>query len=120
MCSTDHTAAILHEFEKLRLKSLSDKEVFKVRAYDKAINGIKDLGTPIHSLEDVAKVAGIGAKIKEKIKTLIEGEDNRKPLADATIVQILGREGINIARRTVAKYREELGIASSSQRRRVF
>ncbi|WP_233549516.1 RNA polymerase factor sigma-54 [Lysinibacillus yapensis] len=56
--------------------------------------------------------------IKEKIKAIIEGEDLRKPLSDQKIANILMAEGIQIARRTVAKYREELGIMQSTKRSR--
>src|SRR5437868_4416972 len=44
--------------------------------------------------------------VKKKIQSYIEGEDPRKPLSDSKIMKILNDEGINIARRTVAKYRE--------------
>ncbi len=56
--------------------------------------------------------------IKEKIRAIIEREDLRKPLSDQKIANILLAEGIPIARRTVAKYREELGIPQSTQRGR--
>jgi len=56
--------------------------------------------------------------VKERIRELIEAEDARKPLSDARIARQLNRLGIRIARRTIAKYREELGIPSSEQRRR--
>lgn len=65
--------------------------------------------------EDVSSLA-----VKEKIRKLCAEESPKKPYSDATIVKILGREGIKIARRTVAKYREELGIPSSSKRREKF
>ena len=54
--------------------------------------------------------------IKEKIKAIIEKEDYRKPLSDQRIANNLLAEGIPIARRTVAKYREELGILQSTKR----
>ncbi len=56
--------------------------------------------------------------VRDKIKKLISSEDQAKPLADQTIAEILQRENIDIARRTVAKYREMMGIATSSRRRR--
>lgn len=65
--------------------------------------------------EDVSSLA-----VKEKIRKLCQEESPTKPYSDATIVKILAREGITIARRTVAKYREELGIPSSSKRRKKF
>lgn len=55
--------------------------------------------------------------VKEIIKRLISGEDARKPLSDEKLVQLLKKEGIAVARRTVAKYREGAGIPSSSGRR---
>jgi RNA polymerase sigma-54 factor len=56
--------------------------------------------------------------VKSRIKALIGGEDPRKILSDDTIVDMLNEEGFDIARRTVAKYREAMGIGSSVQRRR--
>lgn len=58
--------------------------------------------------------------VKAKIKDIISAEDGRRPLSDAKIVEILGKEGIDIARRTVAKYRESLGILSSAKRKQVY
>jgi len=56
--------------------------------------------------------------VRYKIKTLIEAEDVKSVLSDDRIAAILQEDGIDIARRTVAKYRESMKIASSSQRRR--
>ncbi len=58
--------------------------------------------------------------IKSKIARIIGDEDTRRPHSDARIMQRLRAEGIQIARRTVAKYREELRIPSSSQRKQSF
>ena len=58
------------------------------------------------------------AAVKNAIKTLIAAEDPRKILSDDTLVELLNAKGFDIARRTVAKYREALGIGSSVQRRR--
>lgn len=58
--------------------------------------------------------------IKEKIRNLISGEDPADPISDQKIVELLGKENIEIARRTVAKYRESLGIESSSKRKKLF
>ncbi len=54
--------------------------------------------------------------IKQRIKKIIEAEDARKPLSDSKIVSILQKEGLMLARRTIAKYREELKIPTSNQR----
>ncbi len=56
--------------------------------------------------------------VRSKIRTLIAQESAETVLSDEAIVQALGASGIEIARRTVAKYREELGIPSSAKRRR--
>lgn len=58
--------------------------------------------------------------VKKKIQSFIEAEDPRKPLSDSKIMKILNDEGINIARRTVAKYRDELNIPSSTDRKQIF
>jgi RNA polymerase sigma-54 factor len=56
--------------------------------------------------------------VKTAIKTLIQGEDAKSILSDDTLVELLNAQGFDIARRTVAKYREAMGIGSSVQRRR--
>ncbi|MFR8152119.1 MAG: RNA polymerase sigma-54 factor, partial [Romboutsia timonensis] len=55
--------------------------------------------------------------IKRMIQETIKSENKKKPLSDDQISKILNDRGINIARRTIAKYREELGILSSSKRK---
>jgi len=57
--------------------------------------------------------------VRFKIKQLIDAEDPQAVLSDDTIVRRLRESGVDIARRTVAKYRESLGIASSLERRRL-
>ncbi len=56
-------------------------------------------------------------KIKSMIKELINSENKLKPLSDDKICKLLDKEGIKVARRTVAKYREEMNILSSSKRK---
>ena len=58
--------------------------------------------------------------VKERIRHIIAGEDASKPLSDQTIGDMLKKENIDIARRTVAKYREMLGILPSSRRRQIL
>jgi len=58
-------------------------------------------------------------KIKNEIKRIIDEENKGKPLSDQIISSILGDTNMNISRRTVAKYREELGIKASSMRKRL-
>jgi RNA polymerase sigma-54 factor len=57
--------------------------------------------------------------VKEKIRTLVAGEDQDNPLSDQAIADILHTDQINIARRTVAKYRQALGILPSSRRKKL-
>lgn len=63
---------------------------------------------------DVSSIA-----VKERLEKLIESEDSRKPLSDAALARELKASGLKIARRTVAKYREEMGIPSSKARKAI-
>jgi RNA polymerase sigma-54 factor len=65
--------------------------------------------------EDLASEA-----VKSKIKEIVGAEDARRPHSDQKIVELLRKGGIDIARRTVAKYREQMGILSSSKRKQMF
>jgi RNA polymerase sigma-54 factor len=62
--------------------------------------------------EDVSSIA-----IRARIRKLIAEETRERPLSDAQLAQALAGEGVRVARRTVAKYREALGLASSAERR---
>jgi RNA polymerase sigma-54 factor len=62
--------------------------------------------------EDVSSIA-----IRARLRKLIAEEEPERPLSDAQLAEVLAREGVKVARRTVAKYREALGLASSSERR---
>ena len=57
--------------------------------------------------------------IKDQIGKMVEGEDATRPLTDQAIVNILKKSGVVIARRTVAKYRDQLGVLSARMRKRV-
>jgi RNA polymerase sigma-54 factor len=58
--------------------------------------------------------------VKEKIRQMIQKEDQKNPLSDQKIVELLRSENIDIARRTVAKYRDMLGILSSGKRKKII
>ncbi|MDQ6960892.1 MAG: RNA polymerase sigma-54 factor, partial [Mariprofundaceae bacterium] len=58
-------------------------------------------------------------RVQQRVKTLIDSEPSERPISDQAISDRLQAEGIEIARRTVAKYRETLGLPPSSQRRRL-
>jgi RNA polymerase sigma-54 factor len=79
--------------------------VYELRFFfSEGVNGPEGAGTPLMLL-------------KRKVKKLIEEEDARKPLTDDQIAQMLQGQGIDVTRRTVAKYREDLRIPSTHQRR---
>jgi RNA polymerase sigma-54 factor len=63
--------------------------------------------------EDISSLS-----VKQKIRKIVDGENPHRPLSDSAIVRMLEGDGLRIARRTVAKYREELRIPSSTDRRR--
>jgi len=65
--------------------------------------------------EDVASES-----VREKIRNLISAEDPRKPYSDQDLARLLSQQTIDIARRTVAKYREAMGILPSSRRRQPY
>ena len=80
--------------------------VFELRFFfSEGVNGPEGSSTPLMLL-------------KRKVKKLIEEEDARKPLTDDQLAHILKAEGIDVTRRTVAKYREDLRIPSTHQRRK--
>jgi RNA polymerase sigma-54 factor len=69
----------------------------------------------------VASADGEGASsaaIKARIKALVDAETAKNILSDQQLAEMLQKEGFDLARRTVAKYREAIGIGSSAERRR--
>jgi RNA polymerase sigma-54 factor len=80
--------------------------VFELRFFfSEGVNGPEGSSTPLMLL-------------KRKVKKLIEEEDPRKPLTDDQLAHVLQTQGIDVTRRTVAKYREDLRIPSTHQRRK--
>ena len=81
---------------------------------------IKDLFTVGYSRKNSSDGKEVSAKnIKDMIKEIIDNENKKKPLSDEMICTELSKKNLNISRRTVAKYREEMGIKSSSKRKRI-
>jgi RNA polymerase sigma-54 factor len=71
----------------------------------------------------IARVAGddiASEAVKNHIKLIVAAEDAKSPYSDQKIVELLRSQGIDIARRTVAKYREVLGVLPSSKRKRYY
>ena len=69
------------------------------------------------SIKRVHGEAIASASVQEKIKHIIDNENPRRPYSDSKMAKILKEENINIARRTVAKYREMLGVLPSNKRK---
>lgn len=70
------------------------------------------------SSTDAAKDGSITARqIKEVLKNLIDSEDKRKPYSDQVLMNLAKNQGISLSRRSIAKYREEMGIPGSFQRK---
>ena len=72
------------------------------------------------SIKRVYGEAIASASVMAKIKRLIEGENPRKPYSDSKMAEMLKSDNIDIARRTVAKYREMMGVLPSSKRKRLI
>jgi len=72
------------------------------------------------SIGQAGEVQVASESVKGKIKQLVSGENTRHPFSDQKIVELLKEQRISIARRTVAKYREMLGILPSSKRKKYF
>ena len=61
--------------------------------------------------------AASSTAIRALIRQLVDAEDRKKPMSDAKIAELLGQQGIVVARRTIAKYRESLNIPPVSLRK---
>lgn len=83
-----------------------------IKIKDLFVNAVKNKDS-VGSEEDITVI-----NIKKALKKIINAENKSKPLSDQVISDKLKEEGIGISRRTITKYREELGIKSSSKRKR--
>jgi RNA polymerase sigma-54 factor len=116
----------LAELRPLVLRDVADDIEMHESTVSRVVNG-KFMHTPqgiyemkffFHSSLGHASGAEVSSvSVKEKIRKLIAAEDANKPLSDARVAVALTDEGLQIARRTVAKYREEIGIPASKVRR---
>ncbi|MGM0845740.1 MAG: RNA polymerase factor sigma-54 [Bacillota bacterium] len=114
-----------------KMKPLTLREVAEAigvheSTISRAVRG-KYIGTPFGTFEMRALfVSGVGEaedsasseEIKSVIRRMVNEEDKQKPLSDQAIAVMLKEKGISVSRRTVAKYRDQLNIPSSTRRRR--
>jgi DNA polymerase/3'-5' exonuclease PolX len=68
----DYKDLIIRELDTLRKADLAERRIFQAKAYQKVINGLKEMNEPISSFESVKDLPGVGEKIKEKIKEILE------------------------------------------------
>lgn len=121
-----------HPIKPLTLKEISEKLEIHESTVSRSVNG-KYLETAFgifelksfftnsfgkstnseNSDEDVS-----GDAIRKKLLSIIEAENKNKPLSDQKIVELMKADGIEVSRRTIAKYRDSLNIGSSSKRKR--
>jgi RNA polymerase sigma-54 factor len=91
------------------------------RKYMHTPRGVYELKYFFNSSINTGDGANIASEaVKDEIKRIISAEEPKRPLSDAAIVKMLAEKNIDIARRTVAKYREMLGILPSNKRKKVF
>lgn len=111
----------------LILKEVAEKLDIHESTVSRAVNG-KYLATEFgvfelksffsHKLISADGEESSTASVKVALKEIVDLEDKQKPLSDQKIVDALKVKGMNLSRRTVAKYREQLGIPGSSKRKR--
>lgn len=117
------------EFLKpMTLKEVADRIAMHESTVSRVTTG-KFIGTPrglyelkfffTSSIENEDGSSTSSEAVKNRIKTLIDAESPKDILSDDDLAEMLQKEGIDVARRTVAKYREALNIPSSVQRRRI-
>ena len=116
-----------HPIKPLILKDIAEKLDIHESTVSRAVNG-KYLETDFGVFElktffsqKLASEEGEDRSttdVKNRLKQLVSEENKRKPLSDQKIVDLLKAEGVDISRRTVAKYRDGLGIPSSAKRKR--
>lgn len=130
----DRQQAFFETNDRSKLKPLTQEEVAKIvemhnstvsrtvnKKYLRTPSGIVELGSLfVSGLSSTTGGEAISnVAVMEKIRQLIENEDKKKPLSDQKISDLLDKNGIQCARRTVAKYRESLKIPGTAERKRL-
>ncbi|EYE89072.1 RNA polymerase sigma54 factor [Fervidicella metallireducens AeB] len=118
-----------YDLKPLSLKHIADETGLHESTVSRAIKG-KYVQTPkglyeiknflIKGIQNNEGLDISTQKIKKKLKEIIKNENVNKPYSDQQISDIFKRENIDVSRRTIAKYREEMGIPSSSKRKNKF
>ena len=108
-----------HNLRPMILKDIADKIEMDISTISRVANS-KYIDTPYgtkllktffsESLTNADGEEVSTIEVKKTLQSLIENEDKQKPLADNSLAEILNKKGYNIARRTVAKYREQLNF----------
>ena len=126
----DHQIQFLDEgpesIEPLKMQQIAEKVGVHVTTVSRAVDD-KYIQTPrgIYPLKRFFVGGTVGAdgeeiawdKVRIKLQKLVDAEDKSKPYSDDELMKALNRCGVDVARRTVTKYREKMGIPSSRQRR---
>jgi len=87
--------------------------------YVQTPRGVFEMKSFFNSGVNSSNGGGVSSKaIKKMLQEMIESENPARPLSDQRIANMFGRRGISISRRTVTKYREEMGVSSSARRKR--
>lgn len=119
-------SGVMH-LKTMTLKNIADKIKVHESTVSRAINGkyvqcnrgVFEIKYFFRSGVDNQDGDGVSSEsIKKMIKNMISSEDNKHPISDQSIADNLVKDGFMISRRTVAKYRDELGIPASSKRKR--
>lgn len=112
----------------MKLKDIADMTGFHESTISRAVNGkymmtprglfeFKYFFTTSVSTSDGSSISN--KNIKERIRDIIDAENKKKPMSDQKICDILNKEGIEVSRRTVTKYREEMDILTSTLRKEI-
>ncbi|MEE2623565.1 MAG: RNA polymerase factor sigma-54 [Verrucomicrobiota bacterium] len=125
-CQTEFLEHGPRSLKPLTMNEVADALEVHPATVSRAVAG-KHARTP-HGVMDLRRFFATGYKtseghavsnqgVRESIQSIVHAEDRQKPLSDAAIQRILSQQGIKVARRTVAKYREQLNILPSHLRR---
>ena len=117
LCATATTGNLIADATGLHISTISRAVNGKYLQCPRGVLELRQFFTSALSAADGQQAISPEA-VQARMRALIAEEDPRHPLSDAQLEQLLADEGITIARRTIAKYRDALRILPASQRRR--